>query len=236
MSATNVSCPPLTRCGATQLSHKRRRQLADEEQHACLEISNSRLISKLSKPIQSQTDKLLLETLSVPKIDCRLRAAVVIEPVSADSLRKMGISADTAGDFRRFPPQVRQAGAQRRKRMRRKPGFPAHSDVSSETWLYPGMGGWGGRDRTSEWRNQNPLPYRLATPQQSGPEHGIDQRDLFRHRRSIEGATLFQQAAGPNFTPKSGPVDLPLYKGSLLWVRRAGFPAPGRGEYRPAES
>ncbi len=23
---------------------------------------------------------------------------------------------------------------------------------------------WGGRDRTSEWRNQNPLPYRLATP------------------------------------------------------------------------
>ena len=31
-----------------------------------------------------------------------------------------------------------------------------------------GMIGWGGRDRTSEWRNQNPLPYRLATPQQRG--------------------------------------------------------------------
>ena len=29
--------------------------------------------------------------------------------------------------------------------------------------------GWGGRVRTSEWRNQNPLPYHLATPQQ-GPE------------------------------------------------------------------
>src|SRR5579862_438707 len=25
--------------------------------------------------------------------------------------------------------------------------------------------GWGGRIRTSEWRNQNPLPYHLATPQ-----------------------------------------------------------------------
>ena len=25
--------------------------------------------------------------------------------------------------------------------------------------------GWGGRIRTSAWRNQNPLPYRLATPQ-----------------------------------------------------------------------
>ncbi len=31
-----------------------------------------------------------------------------------------------------------------------------------------GKAGWGGRDRTSEWRNQNPLPYRLATPQQWG--------------------------------------------------------------------
>jgi hypothetical protein len=28
-----------------------------------------------------------------------------------------------------------------------------------------GMRGWGGRIRTSEWRNQNPLPYHLATPQ-----------------------------------------------------------------------
>ena len=26
--------------------------------------------------------------------------------------------------------------------------------------------GWGGRDRTSVCRNQNPVPYRLATPQQ----------------------------------------------------------------------
>ena len=29
---------------------------------------------------------------------------------------------------------------------------------------YARVRGWGGRDRTSEWRNQNPLPYRLATP------------------------------------------------------------------------
>ncbi len=27
--------------------------------------------------------------------------------------------------------------------------------------------GWGARIRTWAWRNQNPLPYRLATPQQS---------------------------------------------------------------------
>src|ERR1700735_53960 len=31
--------------------------------------------------------------------------------------------------------------------------------------LQPQKFGWGGRIRTSVWRDQNPLPYRLATPQ-----------------------------------------------------------------------
>lgn len=30
---------------------------------------------------------------------------------------------------------------------------------------YSVYSGWGGRIRTLEWRDQNPLPYRLATPQ-----------------------------------------------------------------------
>jgi hypothetical protein len=34
-----------------------------------------------------------------------------------------------------------------------------HGDCSIE------KGGWGARDRTWECRNQNPVPYRLATPQ-----------------------------------------------------------------------
>src|SRR5215470_1494844 len=37
-----------------------------------------------------------------------------------------------------------------------------------QCWLIGNRGdgaGWGGRDRTSECRNQNPVPYRLATPQ-----------------------------------------------------------------------
>ena len=33
--------------------------------------------------------------------------------------------------------------------------------------------GWGARIRTWEWRNQNPLPYHLATPQQV-PESRIE--------------------------------------------------------------
>ena len=46
---------------------------------------------------------------------------------------------------------------------------PAWADFAVYSRIY-WEPGWGGRDRTSEWRNQNPLPYRLATPQQAGPE------------------------------------------------------------------
>src|SRR3984957_5542647 len=36
-----------------------------------------------------------------------------------------------------------------------------------------GMRGWGGRIRTSGWRNQNPLPYHLATPQRAARLVGL---------------------------------------------------------------
>jgi hypothetical protein len=60
-----------------------------------------------------------------------LSAAVVIKLISAHSLCKTGIFAEKAGDFWRFPPQTRRSGSpERRKRIRGKPGFPAHSRVS----------------------------------------------------------------------------------------------------------
>jgi hypothetical protein len=40
-------------------------------------------------------------------------------------------------------------------------GFPTPGNHTAET----GLAGWGARIRTWEWRNQNPLPYHLATPQ-----------------------------------------------------------------------
>src|SRR5262249_17298858 len=50
--------------------------------------------------------------------------------------------------------------------------------------------GWGARIRTWEWRNQNPLPYHLATPQ-GAPDHtggsGADQSAA--RRRLDSGAT-----------------------------------------------
>jgi hypothetical protein len=46
----------------------------------------------------------------------------------------------------------------------RWPDAPSGSAPPAPTFFC----GWGGRTRTSEWRNQNPLPYRLATPQWGG--------------------------------------------------------------------
>ncbi len=58
------------------------------------------------------------------------------------------------------------------------------------------MAGWGGRDRTSEWRNQNPLPYRLATPQQAtdgtaedlATADSLTSQPVYRERRGISTA------------------------------------------------
>jgi hypothetical protein len=55
--------------------------------------------------------------------ECNGRAAVLIEPVSADSLPKTGIFAEKVGDFRRFPPQAWQGGSPETKAKARKAGI-----------------------------------------------------------------------------------------------------------------
>ena len=68
-------------------------------------------------------------------------------------------------------------------------------------------GGWGGRDRTSEWRNQNPLPYRLATPQLRGDAEDRATADspqvlpVYRERRGISTAWRGKIPHGPNDRP-----------------------------------
>jgi hypothetical protein len=49
------------------------------------------------------------------------------------------------------------------------------------------VAGWGGRNRTSEWRNQNPLPYRLATPQYPS-ERAAPNHEFVRAARTIAAA------------------------------------------------
>jgi hypothetical protein len=56
------------------------------------------------------------------------------------------------------------SGATLRAAYLRWPDAPSGSAPPAPTFFC----GWGGRTRTSEWRNQNPLPYRLATPQWGG--------------------------------------------------------------------
>ncbi len=48
------------------------------------------------------------------------------------------------------------------------PFKPGDSSFSNSLRSQEKLAGWGGRVRTSECRNQNPVPYHLATPQ-SGP-------------------------------------------------------------------
>ena len=64
---------------------------------------------------------------------------------------------------------------------------PRKARCARVTWT----AGWGGRDRTFECWNQNPVPYHLATPQSCG-----------QGRDHIEGATAFQR--GENAKNRSG--------------------------------
>jgi hypothetical protein len=84
-------------------------------------------------------------------------------------------------------------------------------DSRSET----GLVGWGGRDRTSECWNQNPVPYHLATPHQAGPRRGIRIK-----------------LAGPIRKPSKGPSGRGLYG----WLRGRGgivIRAPPEARGRP---
>ena len=104
--------------------------------------------------------------------------------------------------------------------------------INSVRWIW--LGREGSNLRMVESKSAA-LPLGYAPIVRAG-EHGIVRCDRFRHRRSIEGATPFQQAVGANFTPKSHPSASSLYNELLLSVLLGRFSRPGRGEYRPAES
>src|SRR5258708_5800499 len=60
--------------------------------------------------------------------------------------------------------------------------------------------GWGGRIRTSVWRDQNPLPYRLATPQLAKkPTTGLTRSAIPQARasHSVREPESFQTLAAP---------------------------------------
>src|ERR1700734_3369020 len=71
----------------------------------------------------------------------------------------------------------------------------------SDAWKFDietGLGGWGARIRTWEWRNQNPLPYHLATPQY----RRIGAGHLGRPPQHSDGACAKQCSARPGRYPR----------------------------------
>src|SRR6185312_5916778 len=86
-------------------------------------------------------------------------------PVSSLTLRKTGILPNVAREFAQNRPRRPKIGIAETKRSAEKTHvcaiFHAFSDVMREHR----KAGWGAWIRTREWRNQNPLPYHLATPQ-----------------------------------------------------------------------
>ena len=108
--------------------------------------------------------------------------------------------------------------------------------------LGTGLVGWGARTRTWEWRNQNPLPYHLATPQQAarchhgartiaarlGPINGRRQ-----YRRVLDGPRTGVERFGSSTCPPSSPASTNAGRGNEWAKLRDGNSAVvARGSIR----
>ena len=93
------------------------------------------------------------------------RSLLHIEPVSGTPKRKL-----ENGEQRLAPENLGsttenlQIAGQRLGRARLSRRNVRGSHTPGNHTVETGLAGWGARIRTWEWRNQNPLPYRLATP------------------------------------------------------------------------
>jgi hypothetical protein len=102
----------------------------------------------------------------IPEGHSANRSLSAIEPVSATAKRKL------ENGEQRPAPETRPSRTEMPKIAGQRQGFAsvtrgnvAGSHTPGNNTTETGLPGWGGRIRTSAWRNQNPLPYRLATPQ-----------------------------------------------------------------------
>ena len=94
------------------------------------------------------------------------------------------------------------------------------------------MPGWGGRDRTSEWRNQNPLPYRLATPHRRRGNSAFQRKGESSLRRN---GGLSCADAGSDRDFKEFPTSARRHDGLLRFSQQVLVAAPQR-RYKTAAS
>src|SRR5262249_28182601 len=99
------------------------------------------------------------------------RSLAIVEPVSGCRKRKLEkCDQRPLPKMRRLGARWRPSPYQRHGRLSLTRGNVASSRACGKNAAETALSGWGARIRTWEWRNQNPLPYHLATPQ-SAPDH-----------------------------------------------------------------
>ena len=102
----------------------------------------------------------------IPKGHSANRSLSAIEPVSATAKRKLE-NGEQRPVLEIYPAraEIPKIAGQRLGSASVTRGNVAGSHTPGNITPETRLPGWGGRIRTSAWRNQNPLPYRLATPQ-----------------------------------------------------------------------
>src|SRR5207248_9893477 len=89
-----------------------------------------------------------------------------------------------------FGQQCKETKAAQNFQMASGNNFQMRSNAPARTKPFRGLIqklgiGWGGRDRTSEWRDQNALPYRLATHQRAFENGGRIQPTPYVHTKNL---------------------------------------------------
>src|SRR5882757_8946586 len=105
---------------------------------------------------------------------------------------------------------------------------PTRGSIKQECSQARVLAGWGGRDRTSEWRNQNPLPYHLATPQRAdrGQRRSIECNRPFQQggdRNQAKAAGRCRRTPYNNVTPRSLKPPAPTAQAGSRELRGSGF-------------
>ena len=103
-------------------------------------------------------------------------------------------------------------------------GMRASRTLCDPSHPLDGRIGWGGRVRTSEWRNQNPLPYHLATPQQALRSRERRPREMWRN---------IPASVGPRNRRAGSPVRPGI---ALAGPRFGGYNAASHGTRSVAQS